>query len=190
LVDPSGALAVVDVGRTCDGHVLRIVRSREVSQGVVLGRALGEPLLDPRPAPSPCPPLPASLRDDSGGFRILGWTPQGVVAVRRDRVRLVPLEMSGNPAGDASDILPETPLPVPFPLGAMTRDGTAYAWIAEIGVVVRRTDGSRTTLVRLPTWPANGAGVDPFDVTLSEDGSKVAYIEGGTVVVVELERRD
>jgi hypothetical protein len=186
IVDPSGGLAAVDIGRTCDGHVLRIVRARDVAQGVVLGRPLVEPALDPRPAPRPCPPLAASLRDDSGGFRIVGWTPQGVVAVRRDRVRLVPLQMSGQPAGEASDIGPDTPLPAPFPLGAMTRDGSAYAWIAEIGVVVRKTDGSGTTLVRLPTWPAGGEGVDPFDVAISEDARRVAYIEGSVLVVVEL----
>lgn len=186
IADPAGGLAAVDIGRTCEGHVLRIVRARDVAQGVVLGRPIVEALLDPRPAPGPCPPIAASLRDDSGGFRIVGWTPQGVVAVRRDRVRLVPLQVSGQPAGEASDIRPETPLPAPFPLGAMTRDGSAYAWIAEIGVVVRKSDGSGTTLVRLPTWPAGGEGVDPFDVAISEDARRVAYIEGGALVVVEL----
>jgi hypothetical protein len=182
LTDPSGRWAVVDVRRTCEGHVLVIVRAAEVVSGVVAGRAVSEPLLEPRTPPpgSACPrTLAAGARDDDGGWRIAGWAPQGVVAIRRDEVRLVPLTVDARPAGDPVALDPGTPVPAPLPPGRMSPDGSAYALVTPIGIVVRHD--SRARAFRPASWTP-----EVTDVAVSPSGRRVAFVAGGRVQVAML----
>ena len=182
LTDPSGRWAVVDVQRTCEGHVLAIVRASEVVSGVVAGRPMSRPLLEPR-APPPgaqCPSdLPATAREDDGGWRIAGWAPQGVVALRRDEIRLVPLTVSAAPAGDPIVLDASTPAPAPMPAGRMSPDAAAYALATPIGIVVRR--GDRTTVLRPDAYTAE---VD--SVAVSPNGRRVAFVAAGKAHVATL----
>ena len=182
LTDPSGRWAVVDVQRTCEGYVLAIVRASEVVSGVVAGRAVSRPLLEPR-APPPgaqCPgELPGAARDDDGGWRIAGWAPQGVVAIRRDEVRLVPLTVSAASAGDPIVLDARTPAPAPLPAGRMSPDAAAYALATPIGIVVRR--GDRTTVVRPDAYTPE---VD--SVAVSPNGRRIAFVAAGKAHVATI----
>jgi hypothetical protein len=183
--DPSGELAVVDIHRTCEGHVLTIVRAQDVVAGVVAGRPVAEPLLEHRAPPSgaPCPPLPSALREDDGGWHILGWAPQGVVAARGATLRVVPLTVDGRAAGDPDDLTPGTPPPAPLPLGQATPDGRAYVLPSPRGVLLRELTGAgRTLLLRPKGWKD---GVTPSAVALSHDGRRVAVLLGDDVWVIE-----
>jgi hypothetical protein len=155
--------------------VLAIVRASEVVSGVVAGRIVSRPLLEPR-APPPgaqCPgDLPATARDDDGGWRIAGWAPQGIVAIRRDEIRLVPLTVSAAPAGDPVVLDARTPAPAPMPAGRMSPDAAAYALATPIGIVVRR--GDRTTVVRPEPYSA-----DVESVAVSPSGRRVAFVASG-----------
>lgn len=181
VTDPGGRFAVVDVRRTCEGHVLVIVRASEVVAGVVAGRAVAQPLLEPVAAPpgSACPDsLSAPLREDDGGWHVVGWAPQGVVAVRRDEVRVVPMTVEGQPAGDPNVIEPGTPPPAPLPAGRMAHDGGAYVLPTPIGIVVRTLGDGTTAVLRPEPWSAESP-----DIAVSPSGRRVAFVADGRVHV-------
>jgi hypothetical protein len=185
LRDPSGELAVVAVGRTCEGHVLSIVRAGDVVAGVVAGRPVAEPLLEARPPPPGvrCPPLPAPLTEDDGGWHILGWAPQGIVAVRGDTLRVVPLTMEGQAAGEPTDLAPGTPPPAPLPLGQATPDGRVYVLPSPRGILLRHTNTpARTFLLRPEGWKD---GTTPSAVAISHDGKRVVALLGSDVWLME-----
>ncbi|MFW6067255.1 MAG: hypothetical protein ACOC97_02875 [Myxococcota bacterium] len=185
--DPTGELAVVDVHRTCEGYALSIVRAEDVVAGVVAGRPVAEPLLEPKapPAGARCPDLDgSSVREDTGGWHVLGWAPQGVVAVRGAAVRIVPLTVDGQRAGEASELEPGTPPPAPLPRGQATPDGRTYVLGSAHGVLLRHTgpDG-QTHLLRPEGWSGNAE--PPEDVAIAPDASRVAVLRGGDVWVIE-----
>jgi hypothetical protein len=183
--DPSGELAVVGVHRSCEGHLLSIVRAADVVAGVVAGRPVAEPLLEARPPPSgsPCPPVPAALAKDTGGWQVLGWAPQGVVAARGETLRVVPLTVEGHAAGEPADLPPGTPPPAPLAPGQATPDATAYVLPSARGVILRRlAPAARTVLLRPEGWKD---GAIPSSVAISPDGTKVAVLRDGEVWVIE-----
>jgi hypothetical protein len=193
MTDPTGRFAVTDIHRTCQGYALHIVANADVVSGVVTGPAVSTPLLEPLPPPpgSRCEPpaqgkLPDTLRDDDGGFRVLGWAPQGIVAARADEIRVVPLTASAEPAGDATVLAEGTPLPAPLPPGSATPDGQAYALATPYGLVVRRLGANGTTrLLRPKGWASQDGAVRESDVAIAPDATRVAYMRGHTVWVVE-----
>lgn len=185
LRDPSGELAVVDVQRTCEGHVLTIVKAEDVVAGVVAGRPVAEPLLEARRPPPgvSCPPLPTSLRADDGGWHVLGWAPQGVVAVRGTTMRVVPLTVDGQAAGEPAELSAGTPPPAPLPLGQATPDGRAYVLPSPRGVLLRRLHApAETRLLRPEGWED---GTTPTSVAISPDTRRVAVLLEGDVWVIE-----
>lgn len=183
--DPSGDLAVVDVHRTCEGYALSIVDADEVVAGVVAGRPKAEPLIETKapPADARCPKLPASVRNDTGGWQVLGWAPQGVVAVRGRAIRVVPLTAEGKPAGEPSSLEPGTPPPAPLPPGQATPDGRAYVVGSRHGVLLRRLPSGPTLLLRPEGW--TGDAQAPSDVAVAPDANKVAVLRDENVWVIE-----
>jgi hypothetical protein len=180
LTDPTGELAVTSIERTCDGYVLSIVRASDVVAGVVAGRPLSTPLLAPK-APPPgarCPTLPADVRQDDGGYRVVGWAPQGVVAVRKDEVRVVPLTVDGRAAGAPRGLGDDDPTPAPILGGGATPDGSAYALATAYGIAVHQR-GIRTLLLRPSDWSADG--ISPQDVVVSPNVTRVAFVRSGRV---------
>jgi hypothetical protein len=182
VVDPSGRFAVSAVERTCEGHVLSIVASRDVVAGVVAGRPISTPLLERR-APPPgarCPELPADARRDDGGHRVVGWAPQGVVVVRDGETRVVPLTVDGAPAGEASVLDGDTPPPAPLAAGAMAPGGRGYALVTPFGIAVVDRASGATSLARPDGFDAATASDPAVDGSLTT----VAYLQAGRVVVV------
>lgn len=183
LTDPSGQFAATAIERTCDGYVVSIARAAEVVAGVVAGRPVSTPLIAPAAAPSGarCPTLPDDVRRDDGGFRILGWAPQGIVVARRDELRLVPLTVDAAAAGPARTLGPSDPAPAPLLGGAATTDGSAYVLHTPRGLVLHHR-GAREGAIRLlrpPEW--DGAAVNPLDVVVSPNLDRIAYLAGGRV---------
>ncbi len=187
LTDPTGELAVTAIERSCDGYVLSIVRASDVVAGVVAGRPLSRPLLSAK-APPPgarCPNLPADVRQDDGGFRVVGWAPQGVVAVRRGEMVVVPLTIDGQAAGSPQPLAAGEPAPAPILGGGATRDGSAYALATPHGIAVhRRGPPAQTLLLRPEGWSPEA--VSAKDVVVSPNVTRVAFISGGRVHVLSL----
>jgi len=184
--DPSGRLAVADVHRTCDGFALGIVPSARIVSGVVASRPVSEPILERRapPASVRCPgALPRSVAEDSGGWRVLGWAPQGVVAARGAEARVVPLTVDGRAAGEGAPIEAGSLAPAPLPSGAATPDGSAYAMATQYGVLVHRLGATpRDSWARPAEW--GQATGDVTDVAISPSATKVAVVRGGRVYVI------
>lgn len=182
VTDPAGRFAVTAVERRCEGQALAIVPAADVVAGVVVGRPAAHPMLAPRPPPPGCPggPLAANVRGDADGWRVLGWPPQGVLAARGERLRVVPLTADGAPAGDALDVPSGTPPPAPLVPGAVTADGTRHAVGTRWGLLVHRVAPTPGLTVRRPAgWDV--AAPAPDDVAVSPSGARLAWIRGGRV---------
>jgi len=177
--DASGRLEVVAIERTCDGRVLRISTN---------GLPSTSPLLHPLepPAGADCP-LTGPIARESGGWRLLGWAPQGVLAARGAELRVVPLDVSGRAAGASRTLSPSAPTPAPLPAGAISRDGRFLAQLRGPGVLLhdRRHDGEPELL-----WPEGWGSLDgePTDAAASPSGQRVAVLRAGRVYL--LDRQD
>jgi hypothetical protein len=190
LREPGGALAIVDVHRTCRGYALGVVPASSVVAGVFVGAYATEPLVAEAPPPSGArcdgstSALPAASRRDDGGFRVLGWAPQGAIVARGAELRLVSLAPGGAANGDATLLEDGVPAPAPLPAGAMDPSGTAHAWATPFGVVVHeRGARARVSLLRPEGWADVSATVG--DVAISPDARRVAVVVGGTVRLIE-----
>lgn len=186
VLDPAGTFAVAGIERRCEGHVLRIVPARAFVMGQVLGSTHSSPLLAERepPADAPCPDLTPNLRIDDGGFHVLGWAPQGVVAARAGQLSVVPLDVSAQAAGPPELLGAGTPPPAPLPAGAITADGRFFAEVRGLGVLVHPVASSGGPQLFWPEgWGAReGAVTDP---AVSPSGHRVGVIRGGQVLILE-----
>jgi hypothetical protein len=127
------------------------------------------------------------LRRDDGGYRVVGWAPQGVVAVRGGETRVVPLTVDGRPAGEPQRLDDGDPTPAPILGGAATADGSAYALATDHGIAVhRRGSPPETRLLRPDGFRA--AGISPDDVVVSPDLTRVAFVREGRVHTLTQQR--
>lgn len=189
VLDPSGTFAVAAVERRCAGHVLQIVQAATYfGGGVVLGPH-SSPLLASREPPggAPCPDLTPALRADDGGFTVLGWAPQGLVAAREGTLTVVPLDLEAQPAGEPTTLEEGTLPPAPLLPGAITSDGRFLVELRGIGVVVHRIAPRQAPQL---FWPEGWAALEgtPSDPAISPSGRKVAVLRGGRILI--LERQD
>lgn len=187
ITDPSGKHAVVDVHRSCRGYELTLVRSSDIAAGVVAGRAVSKPLLEPRapPAGAPCPGrVPKAMREQNGDWRVLGWAPQGIVAAQGDIVRVVPLTVQAKPAGEPTVLAEGTPMPAPLPPGAATPDGEAYVLGTPYGVLLHRVAPQRSTSLLRPDGWQDAEG-EVASVAVAPDLSRVALMRGRQVWLME-----
>jgi hypothetical protein len=180
--DPSDRFAVVDVHRTCEGFHLRIVRASQVVAGIATGSPVSEPLIEKRAPPwgTRCASFPANLRDDDGGYRVLGWPPGGIVVARGAELRRVPLDEEARPVGEPRAIAGGEAPPAPLPPGAATADGRFYALLTPAGIVIHEVHPSpRTLLIRSERWDLKEAG----HLAVSPSGKKIAFLHGDRVVI-------
>ncbi|HEY8427779.1 MAG TPA: hypothetical protein VIL20_05370 [Sandaracinaceae bacterium] len=186
ILDPAGAFAVAAVERSCEGYVLRIVDATTLVAGQAIGGSRSRPLLAARepPAGAPCPDLTPALRRDDGGYRVLGWAPQGVVAARGRELSVVPLDVTAAPAGAPSPLASGTLPPAPLPPGAITSDGRYLVELRGPGVIVHRIAPPSPPALLWPAGWAEREG-DVSDPAVSPSGRRVAVIRGGRVLLLE-----
>jgi len=194
IADPAGRLAIAAVVRGCAGLLLEVVAADAIVAGVVAGRPKATPLLGPA-APRPgCPP-PGQIgdtttgspvwREDDGGFEVLGWPPQGVLAARGPEVVLVPLTLDGSPAGAPRTLDPETPLPAPLVPGSITEDARLRVLArGDRLVVLHPGDRDRKPTLLEPGPPLEGGSDGPVaDPAISPSGDRLAWVRGGRIVL-------
>lgn len=180
LRDRGGTHTLVGVERRCEGHVL------------VIETAVGtrtEVPVDARPGSltGGCPTsLSEGARRDDGGYRALGWTPQGIVLVRGRELTLVPLDANANALGAPQVLAEGAPVPAPLPVGAAVADGHAYALALPFGILVVDRAAHTTALYRDDNF-ALPAG-EPIDAALSPSGHRAAWFAGGSLRWANLER--
>ncbi len=179
VLDPASALAVTAIERRCAGLFLRIERAAANPVLGVAARTVSTPAL--LQLDTECIDTPQTRQKDSGGYRVLGWAPQGVLAARGSEVRLVPLSIEGTASGEprALDVL--TPRPAPLALGRASSDGSRYAWLAPFGVVVMDTSG-QAELWRPKGW--ENVAATASDVAISPSGRRIAVVSAGRVYVL------
>jgi hypothetical protein len=179
--DPSGQLIASGIERTCEGLAVRIERAPPPGSDYTSAAPLANALLLPIASAPGC--TRASHRPDDGGFSVLGWAPQGLVAVRGSEVRLVPLASNGRANGEPRLLAPDSPRPAPLPAGLATRDGARYVEPTPYGVLLYGPSSSQVELWRPEGYLQIAKG--PLEAAVSPTAHRIAVIAGGAVYVLE-----
>ena len=184
LRDPSGALTVLDVRRTCRGYVVTIVPPTLAQPGVEIAPG-AELLIEARAAPADvrCDSPPSAFRDDDGGWSLLAWAPQGLLVARGAELRMVPMDASGRAAGPPTPLEAGDPMPAPLRGPGVTPGGEAYLALTAEGVLLRRLHPREQTLLLRPEgWsperPIHAAAI-------SENGEQIALLMGDALLLLE-----
>lgn len=185
LRDPSGRYAVVDIERSCEGYHLHIVEAARVVAGVVAGPAVSRPLIRQQLVSGGvgCRSLPANLRADRGGYRVLGWTGQGVVVAGASAgLLLVPLDEQARPAGEPRELGESERIAGPLQPGAATADGRFLAQASPAGIaVIERFPKRQARLLQPEGWSASEAR----ELAISPSGNRVALVRAGRIQIAE-----
>jgi hypothetical protein len=181
LRDPSGQLIVSAIERTCDGLAVRIERAPPPGSDYTSAAPLASPVLLPAASAPGC--TRSSHRPDDGGFTLLGWAPQGLVAARGSEVRLVPLAGNGRANGEPRVLAPDSPRPAPLPSGTATRDGSRYVEATPYGVLLYGPSSTHVELWRPEGYTAIAKG--PLEAAISPTGRRIAVVAGGSVYLLE-----
>lgn len=179
--DPGGQLIASAIERTCEGYAVRIERAPPRGSDYTPGSALANAVIAPAASAPGC--TRSSTRPDDGGYSVLGWAPQGLVAVRGSELRVVPLSSSGAPAGPARVLAPDAPRPAPLPSGAATADGARYVEATPYGVLVYGPSSTRVELWRPEGYSAIAKG--PLEASISPSARRVALVAGTDVYFLE-----
>jgi hypothetical protein len=183
IVDPTGRLALSAIHRDCDGYHMSVVRASQVVAGIVTGPPVAEPLVARAPAPAHCPNPSAEERRDSGGFRALEWTAQGVLLARDQDLYLFALD-----ATQLSTAPPVRPLgarsviPSLVYSGELTPDGRYHGWLTPMGVAIHDRQNNLTRFVAPPA----GSGA-PSDIAISPSGRTLALLRGNQLFIGQSE---
>lgn len=183
--DRDGGRAVLDVRRTCAGYVAAVVPAGQVQRGATFALSTDITLetLAP-PTGTACDSPSARFTNDDGGWMVLGWAPQGLIAGRGPDLRIAPLTADGQAAGPPRDLDVSSPLPAPIHGGAISPDGSVYVLPSAYGVLLRRLGPeARTELLRPDGWDDTDASIAALAV--SPDGHQVAVLRGARVVVID-----
>jgi hypothetical protein len=181
LRDPSGQLVATALERTCEGIAARIERAPPRGSDYASSPAISWALILPLPSPAGC--SRGSARPADFGFTLLGWAPQGLVAVRGSEVRLVPLASDGRANGPPRLLAPDAPRPAPLPAGSATSDGARYVEATSHGVLVYGPSSARIELLRPDGYGA--IAKEPLEAAISPSARRVAVVSAGTVYIVE-----
>jgi hypothetical protein len=178
--DNSQWFAVVSIAHSCLGYHLRIVSASQAEAGITTGPAVSEPLIEKQPVRTgtACSSTPAEIENGFGGYRVLGWTPQGIVVATESKLLLVAVDEQAQPVEETVAITDAKPLSAPLLPGASSPSGHIYGAITSIGILLQRVLPSpKTLLIRPPEWNAQEAS----DVAVSPSGRRVAYLDSGRV---------
>jgi len=179
--DPSGQLIATAIERTCEGHAVRIERAPPRGSDYTVEAPIASAVIAALPSAPGC--TRNTVRPDDGGYSVLGWAPQGLVAVRGSEVRVVPLDSTGRPAGGPRVLAPDAPRPAPLPSGSATADGARYVEATPYGVLVYGPSSTRVELWRPEGYTAIGASV--LEASLSPSARRVALVAGTDVYFLE-----
>jgi hypothetical protein len=180
--DPGGQLALTAIERDgCGALHLRIERAPKPGTPYVAGAPVSTPFIAPGASLVPCKQGATQGHVDSG-LQALGWAPQGVVLARGAEAFVVPLTVTGAPAGEPFALPSETPLPAPLPAGAAVPDGTRYAELTPFGVLVFERHAAAPALLRPEGLLAFAGGAR--DVAISPSGKRVAVTANDVVYVL------
>lgn len=181
LRDPSGQLIASALERGCDGLFVRIERAPPRGSDYVSSKPVSlAPLLPTASAPGCSKTL---TRPDDGGFQLLGWAPQGLLAARGTELLVVPLGASGEAMGPARTLAADAPRPAPLPSGVATADGARYVEPTAHGLLLFGPSSSKVELWRPEGYAeiANG----PLEAAISPSARRVALVAGGEVYLLE-----
>ena len=193
IVDASRGHTLAEIERACTGIVLVVRPVFGPIDSPSLEHTLGLVEAQPPPAGAACndllpaseidSPLSIQQRRDTGGWRALGWAPQGALVAREGTLVLVPLDIAGASLGLPTTLAADEPAPAPIAPGHATADASAWAFTTDVGLVLYRR-GHDAALV-IPTTFAHAEGI-AIDVAVSPDASRLAWIEGGHLRWVDL----
>lgn len=190
LADAAHAHTVSEIARTCAGYALVIRPIFGPLDSPSDERSLATIETLPPPVGATCNDtvaidtgLTLQQRRDTGGWRALGWAPQGVLVARGSTLVLAPLDVAGSPLGAPTTLADDEPAPAPIAPGHATADASAWAFTSDVGLVLYRR-GQAPQLV-MPSTFVRAEGT-PVDVAVSPSAQRLAWIEGGHARWVDL----
>ncbi|MDB4986567.1 MAG: hypothetical protein JWN04_1745 [Myxococcaceae bacterium] len=179
--DPSGQLIATAVERTCEGHAVRIEHAPPRGSDYTASAPVASAVIAASPSAPGC--TRSATRADDGGFTVLGWAPQGLLAARGSELRLVPLSSDGRASGPARALLPDAPRPAPLPSGSATADAARYVEATPFGILVYGPSSTHVELWRPEGYTAIARG--PLEAAISPSARKVAAVIGSEVYLLE-----
>ena len=179
--DPSGRLIATVIERSCEGHAVRIEHAPPPGSDYVSSPAVALASLSSATPATSC--ARGGSRIDDGGFWLLGWAPQGLLAARGSELTLVPLASDGRSLGAPRVLAPGAPRPAPLPAGVATTDASRYVEPTPAGVLVYGPGSMQVALWRPDGYPAIAKG--PLEAAISPTGRRVALVAAGSVYVLE-----
>ncbi len=193
IVDAARTHAIAEIERTCggvslvvrpvfgpldspsDAHTYGLIEARPPPAGAVCNELAPTGATDAG--------LTLSQRRDTGGWRALGWAPQGALVAREGSLVLVPLDVAGSSLGPPTTLADGEPAPAPIAPGHATADASAWAFATSVGLVLYRR-GSAPALV-MPSVFTHAEGIS-VDVAVSPSAQRLAWIEAGHLRWVDL----
>lgn len=195
MVDAERHHALAEIERACSGYVL-VVRpvfgpldspSDQHTSALIEAHAppAGASCADATvpPTTGTPPELTIQQRRDTGGWRALGWAPQGALVARESTLVLVPLDVAGASLGAPSTLASDEPAPAPIAPGHATADASAWALTTSVGLVLYRR--SQPPALVMPSSFARADGT-AIDVAVSPSAQRLAWIEGGHLRWIDL----
>lgn len=174
--DPSKRFGVRQVLRTCNGY------EAEIQSLTGQAKRRSRALLVQEPQPSPCSPL-KERKSSPDEWQVLGWAPQGLVAFRGTRLRVVPLDTTARPAGQPIDLQPDGLPPAPLAGAAVTPTGSHHVLATRDGLLLRQLGrNAKAIWIRPSDW--DSVAGDVRNVALSPDATLIAVRKGSDIRVV------
>lgn len=193
IADASRGHVVAEIERGCDGIVLvvrplfgpldspslehtdALIEARPPPAGAACGGPVAVGEVDTR--------LSIEERRETGGWRVLGWAPQGALVAQGATLVLVPLDVNGASVGAPTTLADDEPAPAPIAPGHATSDASAWAFTTDVGIVLYRRGAAPTLIV--PSMYAHPDGI-AVDVAVSPSAQRLAWIEAGHVRWIDL----
>ncbi len=171
---------MTSIRRNCQGRFLRIVPTRLALQADSVVRTSRPPMLERLARSSGCAREPA----DTGGWTVLTWRAEGILAIRDSTLVQVPVDTSGKAAGAPVTLRGSTTPLWPGQADLLGHSLERWVRVTPFGLISYRLGApDRSILVRAPGLPVG----EPHPGTLawSPNDTRLGLWIGNRVVVLQ-----
>ncbi len=184
ILDPKGQMAVVDIHRECNGYALGLMPRASITDGLLIPKPTRSVTFTETEGTNNCQ-LNSKIQKDTGGWQVLKWTEQGVLVVRADETRIVPIDSQGTLTSPPTVVKTTSSAAMAHGVPAEPPSISGYVHGVPGGVFVRlaKKNDPKAFLMRPKHWADQD--LVPEYAVLSSSGNRVAMIVQHHLVVLE-----